>query len=139
MLLKGDIDWVKLGNVYNTKELKPEWKARKLVRQQIVQEMTTEALKEITEKHLDSDGAIKTRKLILDGAIEDKNWNAANKALDAFDSKLDLNPNKVITTKQIEGDMSHLLPDNTTGKLKAKQKQVTEGSRVSIDGDGDSD
>jgi len=127
MLLKGDIDWVKLGNVYNTKEEKPEWKAKKLVRQQIVQEMTTKELLEITEEHgITAIDSLAKRKEVLDGAITDKNWSAANKSLDAFDEKLDLKPQRTVTSTTEEYNFSRHLPGGEKQQIKAKQSKEIE-------------
>ena len=115
--------------LYARDEKRPLLKFKNLIRRQTVQNMTQDALLELTETHgITAKEALEKRNEVLKGAIADKNWNAANKALDAFDDKLDLQPQKVTVTKTIEGDMSHLLPVGDKTKLKAKEKRVIEGN-----------
>ncbi len=131
MMLNNNVDWIKLKNIYNRtiKDNYAEYNVKKILKQRTAQLMVTEELIKITEEHgITAKEALEKRDLVLRGAIKDRNWNAANKALDAFDDKLDLQPQKVTVTKTIEGDMSHYLPDHAKGKLKAKEKRVEESN-----------
>ena len=140
MLINGDINWEMLGRVYRPDDKHPSLKAKRVVRSKEIQNLTTEAISEIYSKQgIDSDLVVKEEKQLLEAAKQADDRRITLDVLKNWRESLDLKPQKVTVTQQIEGDMSHLLQDNTTGKLKAKQKQVTEGSRVSIDGDGDDD
>ena len=128
MLTKGEIDWIKLGNVYNTKELKPEWKAKRILRNKVIQGMITDKLIELTEQYgITAQQSLEARKQVLQAAIDKGDLSNANKALDSFDSKLDLTPIKTQTTQSIElkGDLSHLLP------VKQELKQLNDASSTS--------
>ena len=140
MLINGDINWEMLGRVYRPDDKHPSWKAKRVVRSKEIQNLTTEAINEIYSKQgVDSDLVVKEEKQLLEAAKQADDRRITLDVLKNWRESLDLKPQKVTVTQQIEGDMSHLLPDNTTGKLKATQKQVTEGSISLIDGDGDSD
>jgi len=140
MLINGDINWEMLGRVYRPDDKHPSWKAKRVVRSKEIQNLTTEAINEIYSKQgIDSDLIVKEEVEMLTATKEKGDYTNALKIIANWRESLDLKPQKVTVTQQIEGDMSHLLPDNTTGKLKAKQKQVTEGSIAPIDGDGDED
>ena len=133
MLLNGDIDWVRLGNVYNTKEQLPEVKAKRLLRSETVQTMVTDKLIELTEKHgISAKVALEHRKLALDMATDKGDLTNMNKALDSFDSKLDLVPQKTVN-KTIEAyEFTKHLPDGSKQQLKAKQTKEID-SLSSID------
>ena len=142
MLLNNQIDWIKLKNAYNRtiKDNYAEYNIRKIVRLKSSQEMIEKEIIALYENNaITPDSVIKAEIELYDLAKENKSFTVNDKIIDRWGKRTGLEAPKVTVTQQIEGDMSHLLPDNTTGKLKAKQKQVTEGSRVSIDGDGDSD
>ena len=140
MLINGDVNWEMLGRVYRPDDKHPSWKAKRVVRSKEIQNLTTEAINEIYSKQgIDSDLVVREEKQLLEAAKQADDRRITLDVLKNWRESLDLKPQKVTVTQQIEGDMSHLLPDNTTGTLKAKQKQVTEGSISLIDGDGDED
>ena len=142
MLLNNQIDWIKLKNAYNRtiKDSYAEYNIRKIVRLKSSQEMIEQEIIALYENNaITPDSVIKAEIELYGLAKENKSFTVNDKIIDRWGKRTGLEAPKVTVTQQIEGDMSHLLPDNTTGKLKAKQKQVTEGSIAPIDGDGDED
>ena len=140
MLINGDINWEMLGRVYRPDDKNPSWKAKRVVRSKEIQNLTTEAINEIYSKQgIDSDLVVREEKQLLEAAKQADDRRITLDVQKNWRESLDLKPQKVTVTQQIEGDMTAFLPENVKGKLKAKQKQVTEGSIAPIDGDGDSD
>ncbi len=129
MLLDGKIDWIKLKNVYNRsiKDDYAEYNIRKIIR--ISQPMITEKLIELTEKYgITAQQSLEARKKILDLAIEKGDLTNANKALDSFDTKLDLQPIKQQQITTTQTDYLRLIDKETGKQIEAKQtKQLKQG------------
>ena len=124
MLLNGNIDWIKLGNVYNTKEKLPDVKAKKLVRQAIVQEMVTEEILKIYESNgITADFVLKKRLEVLNEALSNdkKDLTNANKVLESFESKLIDNVKQQETREIQQISFVDMLPDGNKAKLTAKK------------------
>jgi len=132
MLLNNEIDWIKLKNVYS-RQIKDEFaeiNVRKIIRQRKAQLMLTDALMEITEKHgISAKEALNKRKEVLDGAIADKNWSAANTSLTSFDEKLDLVPKKEKFIRKETISLKGFIPAGilTPGKPEVKQLKEKPG------------
>ena len=124
MLLNGNIDYKKLKNVYNKaiKDEYAEYNIRKIIRQRHNTEMITEKLIELTEKHgITAEQSLTLRKEILNKAIKKGDFTNANKALDSFDVKLDLQPIKQQQITTTQTDYVRLLDKNTGKQITAKQ------------------
>ena len=124
MLLNGNIDYKKLKNVYNKaiKDEYAEYNIRKIIRQRHNTEMITEKLIELTEKHgITAEQSLNYRKEILNKAIDKGDLTNANKALDSFDVKLDLQPIKQQQITTTQTDYVRLLDKNTGKQITAKQ------------------
>jgi len=134
MLLNGDIDWIKLGNVYNTKEKLPDVKAKKLVKQGIVQEMVTdEILKIYNDNGITPDFILKERLNVLNAAKEKGDLSNANKVLESFENKLI--DNKEVKTTQTEViSFTNMLETGEKVKITGKQvKQLENKAHKSIE------
>ena len=135
MMLNGEIDWIKLKNIYSRqiKDAYAEYNIKKIVRQRSIIPMITERLVQLTEQHgITAQQSLEARKQVLQAAIDKGDLSNANKALDSFDSKLDLTPIKTTTTQSIElkGDLSHLLPPGKDVKqLSDELKQLDSEDR----------
>jgi len=129
MLLNNNVDWVKLGKIYDYADKIPEAKARRVIRKSFIQDMITEKLIELTEKHgITAQQSLEARKKILDLAIEKGDLTNANKALDSFDVKLDLQPIKQQQITTTQTDYLRLIDKETGKELQAKQtKQLKQG------------
>lgn len=92
MLIKGNVNWEVLGRIYRPDDKNPIWKAKQTVKRIEIQEMTADALVDITSGVVTAKQALKYRLSVLKGAIARHDFKAANTALDAFDGKLGLNP-----------------------------------------------
>jgi hypothetical protein len=129
MLLNGDINYIKLKNVYNKaiKDDYAEYNIRKIIRQRHNTEMITEKLIELTEKHgITAEESLRKRKQLLDLAIEKGDLTNANKALDSFDTKLDLQPVKQQQITTTQTDYIKLIDKGNNKQIEAKQvKQLT--------------
>ena len=137
MILNGNVDWVKLGKVYRYDDKKPEWKAKQTIKRKEIQDLVTEKLIELTEKHgITAQQSLEARKKLLDLAIEKGDLTNANKALDSFDVKLDLHPIKQQQITTTETNYLQLLSKDkgTTKQITAKQtKELPPGTSASID------
>ena len=130
MLLDNNIDYKKLKNVYNKaiKDDYAEWNIRKIIRQRSVEPMITEKLIELTEKHgVTAQESLETRKKLLALAIEKGDLTNANKALDSFDTKLDLQPIKQQQITTTQTDYLKLI-DKNKGQIEAKRTTETKGN-----------
>ena len=130
MLLDNNIDYKKLKNVYNKaiKDDYAEWNIRKIIRQRSVEPMITEKLIELTEKHgVTAQESLETRKKLLALAIEKGDLTNANKALDSFDTKLDLQPIKQQQITTTQTDYLKLI-DKDKGQIEAKRTTETKGN-----------
>ena len=128
MKLKNEINYITLKNIYNPtiKDAYAEYNIKKITRNN--QDLITEKLIELTEQYgITAQQSLEARKQVLSMAIDKGDLSNANKALDSFDSKLDLTPIKTQTTQSIElkGDLSHLLPSSKDVKqLNDELKQL---------------
>lgn len=122
MLWQGKVDWKQLGRIYRPDDKIPEAKAKRVVRSQYIQNMVTEKLIELTEKHgITAKESLEMRKKLLDMAIEKGDLTNANKALDSFDTKLDLQPVKQQQITTTQTDYLRLIDKETGNELQAKQ------------------
>ena len=127
MLINGNINYKVLKNIYNKaiKDEYAEWNIRKIIRQRHNQAMITEKLIELVEKHgITAEQSLKYRKEILDKAIEKGDLTNANKALDSFDTKLDLQPIKQQQITTTETNYLQLLSKDKAGTKQLTAKQV---------------
>ena len=130
MLLNGNVDYIKLKNVYNKaiKDEYAEWNIRRIIRQRHNESMVTEKLIELTEKHgITAQESLETRKRLLALAIEKGDLTNANKALDSFDTKLDLQPIKQQQITTTQTDYLKLI-DKNKGQIEAKRTTETKGN-----------
>jgi len=106
--------------LYARDEKRPLLKFRNLIRRKSVQNMTVEALYEITNEVISVKEILEYRKKVLIQALEKGNLRECNVALDSFDSKLNLQPIKTtqqlsISTKGV--DYKQLLEQGTPKQL----------------------
>jgi len=129
MKLNGYIDYDKLVRTWNTKEQNPEAKCKRLLRTKVISDLVTEKLIELTEKYgITAQQSLEARKKILDLAIEKGDLTNANKALDSFDVKLDLQPIKQQQITTTQTDYLRLIDKETGKQIEAKQtKQLKQG------------
>ena len=121
MKLNGFIDYDKLVRTWNTKEKIPEAKCKRLLRTRFISDLITEKLIELTEKHgITAKESLEKRKMLLDLAIKKGDLTNANKALDSFDTKLDLQPIKQQQITTTQTDYIKYI-DKTKGRIEARQ------------------
>ena len=122
--------------LYAGDEKRPLLKFRNLIRRQSVQNMTQEALLDLTETNgITAKQAIKYRKQALIGALEKGDYGNVNKALDSFDSNLDLIPTKQMTTQTQEISYIELL-EGTKQALPPARAQVKQHKTVKTGDNG---
>jgi len=130
MKMSGEVDYHQLGLVFNPKEKLPEVKAKKLVKQKVIQEMATEEImKLMEEKGITKDSVIDLEKEILE-ACKDENGKIAdrNNALKISDkwskrTDLDTEHKQITTTEQV--DFTQILSEGEnkeTKKVSAKKE-----------------
>lgn len=132
MLLNNNIDWIKLKNIYSRqiKDEYAEYNVKKIVRQRSVIPMITEKLIELTTEHgISAENSLKLRKKVLNQAIKKEDYTNANKALDSFDEKLDLKPQKQQIKTTEEYIFNRHLPSGEKQQLKARQTKELEGDK----------
>ena len=126
MKLNGFIDYDKLVRTWNTKEKIPEAKCKRLLRTRFISDLITEKLIELTEKHgITAQESLETRKKLLALAIKKGDLTNANKALDSFDTKLDLQPIKQQQITTTQTDYLKYIDKKDSRQVEAKQvKQI---------------
>ena len=96
MLMSGKIDWEKLGQMYRPDQAKPVWTLKRLLKQQETKRMINEEIDNLlSEEGITPQFVIQKRKQVLSMALEKGALTNANKTLDSFDDKLDMNPSNV--------------------------------------------
>ena len=129
MVLNNNVNYIVLKNVYNRKipDNWAEWNIRKIIRQRHNQDMITEKLIELTEKHgITAEQSLNYRKQALQMAIDKGNLTNLNKALDSFDVKLDLQPIKQQQITTTQTDYIKYIDKGDKKQIEAKQtKKIT--------------
>ena len=96
MLLKGNINYQTLMNVYDRYEKKPEWKVKNLLKRKAVQNMINEEINKLYDsKGISPDFVIQKQLEVLNKAIEKEDLTNANKVLESFKESLGMNPSKI--------------------------------------------
>jgi len=96
MLLKGNINYQTLMNVYDKYEKKPEWKTKCLLKRKVVQNMINEELNRLYDsKGITPDFVIQKQLELLNKAFEKEDLTNANKVLESFKESLSMNPPKI--------------------------------------------
>ena len=102
MLMSGRIDREKLGTMYRPDQLQPVWTLKRLLKQEETKKMVEKEIdKLLIGEGITPQYCIQQRKLILEKALKKDDLTNANRAVDSFDDKLDMNPKgqKVITSQ----------------------------------------
>jgi hypothetical protein len=133
MLLNGTVDFNKLGKVYNSKELIPEAKAKKILRNREVAQMVTDEIAKIYESNgITPDFILKKRLEVLNEALSNdkKDLTNANKVLESFESKLIDNKKEVSSTETQQISFVGMLETGEKAKLTGKRtvKQIKQGN-----------
>lgn len=111
MILSGKTDLHKLAEMYRPDSLKPIATLKRFLKQKEVKQMINEKLDEALRLHgIDMEFIIQKRKEILDGAMKKEDYSNANKVLDSFEDKLEMNKVDQRLTYRAEIDYSDLLP-----------------------------
>ena len=127
MLLSGKVDWVKLGRVFQPHQKMPDIKARRIVRQRMVQDMVQEELLKLYEKEgVTPENVIASEKELLMECKEKKDLTNWNKLLDKWRESIDLKPVKQHQITTTETNYLELLDKD--GKIKAKQIKERNGT-----------
>lgn len=103
MVMSGRIDWEKLGTMYRPDQAQPVWTLKRLLKQEETKRMINEEIdKLLNEEGITPSFVIKSRKDVLQKAIDKEDLTNANRVLDSFEDKLDMKPkeSKFITTTQ---------------------------------------
>lgn len=134
MLLNGEIEWNKLGRVYNTKEQIPELKAKKLLRSKDVQQMVTDEILKIYESNgITPDFILKKRLEVLNTALSEdkKDLTNANKVLESFESKLIDNKKETTSTETQQISFVTMLDSGEKKQVKGKRtiKQIKQADQ----------
>ena len=96
MLLKGNINYQTLMNVYDKYEKKPEWKVQCLLKRKDIQNMINDALEKLyDEQGITPKFVIEKQLELLNKAFEKDDLTNANKVLESFKESLSMNPPKV--------------------------------------------
>jgi len=125
MLVKGEINWELLGKVYRPDDKNPEWKAKRTVRRQVIQELTNQELNNIyLNKGIDANKVIDEELLLLDSAKANDDRRIWLDVVRNWRDSLSLKGQTASVTQSIElkGDLSHLLP------VKQELKQLNDAS-----------
>lgn len=96
MLLKGEINYQTLMNVYDKYEKKPEWKVQCLLKRKDIQNMINDALEKLyDERGVNPKFVIEKQLELLNKAFEKDDLTNANKVLESFKESLSMNPPKI--------------------------------------------
>ena len=115
MLVKGEINWELLGKVYRPDDKNPEWKAKRTVRRQVIQELTNQELNNIyLNKGIDANKVIDEELLLLDSAKANDDRRIWLDVVRNWRDSLSLKGQtaSVIQSIELKGDLSHLLPSS---------------------------
>ena len=129
MLVKGEINWELLGKVYRPDDKNPEWKAKRTVRRQVIQELTNQELNNIyLNKGIDANKVIDEELLLLDSAKANDDRRIWLDVVRNWRDSLSLKGQTASVTQSIElkGDLSHLLP------VKQELKQLNDASSAPV-------
>jgi len=118
MLITGEINWQKCMNVYDRTEQKPEWKAKKLLRRKVVQELINKEIEKILEKEkITPEFILQKRKEILNKALEKGDLTNSNRSLDALENLLAMKPKEMRYQITEQYDFSKHLPPEDLKRL----------------------
>jgi len=139
MLLNGAVDFNKLGKIYNSKELIPEAKAKKILRNREVAQMVTDEIAKIYESNgITPDFILKKRLEVLNTALSEdkKDLTNANKVLESFESKLIDNKKETTSTETQQISFVTMLDSGEKKQVKGKRtiKQIKENNGNSENG-----
>ena len=134
MVLNGDIDARKAINVYDRTEQKPEWKLKRLLRSQTVQDMITNEVIELYEKNrITPEYVIKQEKALLKATKADDDHTNRFKILQTWGRRMELDPKTTVNKQTEEYHFSRHLPSGEKQQLKAKQmKEIEEGGTANL-------
>jgi len=96
MLLKGNINYQTLMNVYDKYEKQPKWKVQCLLKRKDIQNMINDALEKLyDEQGVNPKFVIEKQLELLNKAFEKDDLTNANKVLESFKESLSMNPPKI--------------------------------------------
>lgn len=122
MLLKGNINFQTLMNVYDRYEKRPEWKTQCLLKRKVVQQMINEEIEKLyNAKGISPDFVIQKQLEVLNKALEKEDLTNANKVLESFKDSLSMNPAKV---KRYESFGLHLKQTSSLQESYVKANKV---------------
>ena len=104
-VVRGKVEWEKLGQMYRPDQQQPVWTLKRLLKQEETQRMINEEIdKLLTDSGITPQFVIEQRKQVLTKALEKGDLTNANRTLDSFEDKLDMKPNEKKFQRIIEYD-----------------------------------
>ena len=136
MLIKGNINYQTLMNIYDRYEKKPEWKVKNLLKRKAVQNMINDEIIKLYEvKGINPAFVMQKQLEVLNKAIEKEDLTNANKVLESFKESLSMNPPKIkryesfgLKLKGTDGDLTKISQTNEQEKQDREQTESHEDS-----------
>ena len=133
MLLNGNVDWKRLGNVYRPDDKHPVWKAKQVIKRKEIQQLTSEEINKIYESaRVTRETVVNEEKRILEDARASNNLRIQLDVVNNWRESMDFKQTKQVTTREHTNYLE--LIDRDKGKLKAKQtRKLTETAGFEAD------